>query len=575
MMFAKPGIKLESVRIDSDCENRPSTTLRPKEMTLTNARRCLRNATCATLLITACLQQESVGWQQPTQTESPQAETPATETPAASIEIAKEPRSIDPATVVPEPLAAKSTVRLTDRSLVEVAQWVQEASGMDVDLDRPSLAEARILVSELVNDELSEAPIYLLLDRLRTIGVGWLVSDGTLRLVSAKDAAETLSTAQYNVGDLFDRNYLAESLVETVVSTVDPNSWDDNGGAGGIVVLGDVLFVRQSYQNHRRVAGLLAALRTHGEFTLIDDAPVHSELRQSLNRIISVQFSDKPLAETVAELRELTGADIRLDALTLKNASIPLRLPITFSSDERPLGECLNQMLATHEMTWHIRDGVIWITTHRDAVNYSTTAVFDVRDLCRNDDESYALMDAIEGQAAPESWDDVEVAIAFPVAGTMVVRQTEARLQEVHKLLENYRTALRASKRRVRPEEDPQAMLTQYYRMPSNVADDLVRFLPQLLKPNTWQSNNQAAQGTILKIQSWSEPSVAQAKPELAGSQIPYAVLVIYQSREVHNELPTLLQRIQHGDQPASAMGGMGGMGGGGFGGGYFSVPTP
>lgn len=147
----------------------------------------------------------------------------------------------------------------------------------------------------------------------------------------------------------------------------------------------------------------------------------------------------------------------------------------------------------------------------------------------------------------------------------MVVRQTEARLQEVRKLLENYRTALRASKRRVRPEEDPKAMLTQYYRMPTNVADDLIQFLPQLLKPDTWQSNNATAKGTIQKIQSWSESSVAEKKLELAASQIPFSVLVIYQSREVHNELPELLQRIQHGDRPASAMGGMGGMGGDGW----------
>ncbi len=539
-------------------------------MMLCNAHRCLRDAACAALLITSCLQHETMGWQQ-----LPLAETPPVEPPAATIQIATEPRSIDPASVVPEPLAAKATVRHTDRSLVEIAQWLETASGMEVDLDRQSLAEARILVSELVNDELNEAPIYLLLDRLRTIGVGWLVSDGTLRLVSTKDAAETLSTAQYNVGDLFDREHVSESLVETVVDTVDPSSWDANGGAGGIVVLGDVLFVRQSYQNHRRVAGLLAALRTHGEFTLIDDAPAHDDLRQLLTRLVSVQFSDKPLTETVTELRDIAGADIRLDALTLRNAGIPLRLPISFSSTDRPLGECLNQMLIAHEMTWHIRDGVIWITTKRDALTYSTTAVFDVRDLCRNNDESYALMDAIEGQAAPESWGDVEVAISFPVAGTMVVRQTETRLQEVRKLLENYRTALRASKRRVRPEEDPNAMLTQYYRMPTNVADDLVQFLPQLLKPDTWQSNNESAKGTIQKIQSWSESSVAQAKSELAASQIPYSVLVIYQSREVHNELPDLLQRIQHGDRPDPATGGMGGMGGGGFGGGYFSVPTP
>ncbi len=526
--------------------------------------RNLKKLAYAGLLSTGGLLGSTLAWQP----------LPQDEPLAATIEIAKQPTAIDPAGAVPEPLRAKVTVQHTDKSLLDVAKWVQETSGMEVNLDRQSLAEARILVSELVNEELSDAPLYLLLDRLRTVGVGWLVADETIRLLSMKDAAETLSTAQYNVGDLFDRDYLSESLVETVVETIDPSSWEDNGGAAGIVVLGDVLFVRQSYQNHRRVAGLLAALRKHGEFTLNADAQVHETLRQSMTKLVSVEFTDVPLVDMVNELRSTTATDIRLDALILKNSGIPLRLPITFSSTERPLGELLSQMLSPHEMTWHIRDGVIWLTTKQEALAYSTTAVFDVRDLCRNTDESYALMDAIEGQAAPESWDDEEVAISFPVAGTMVVRQTEARLEEVRKLLENYRTALRASKRRVRPEEDPQAMLTQYYRMPTNVADDLIRFLPQLLRPDTWQANNATAKGTIQKIQSWSEASAAQAKSELAATQIPYSVLVIYQSREVHNELPELLRRIQHGDRVEQSMGGgMGGMGGG-FGGGYFSIPT-
>jgi hypothetical protein len=488
--------------------------------------------------------------------------------PAAAIVIADEPKAVDPATAVPEKLAAQATVRFDGTALEDVAKWLQQETGMIVSMDRNSLNAARILPSEPIYDELNDSPAYLLLDRLRVKGIIWEVKNKQVHLTALTDEAH-LSTAQYNVGDLFDKDYLAELLQATIVHTIDPKSWLESGGAGGIVVLGDVLFVRQSYANHRRVTCLLAALRNHGRRTMIDDVPVHESIRQALEKNVSVEFREKPLINVVDVLKSQSEVDIRIDERSLTAERIPIRLPLTFEMSEQRLRSVLDLMLPAYGLSWQIREGVLWITTQNSVEEQAKTCVFDVRDLCRDANETSSLQVAIQNQTDPDSWDGAPGFIEFPVPGTMVVHQTEQRLDNILTLLENYRTALRASKRRVRPDTDPKALLTRYYRMPAAVADDLEAMLPELIERESWKIVNPTAIGTIRKIKSWS--NLASPKAGESGvTPVPYSVLVILQTREIHDQLPELFQRIEHGDNLMHG----GGMGGGGFGGGFFSVPT-
>lgn len=494
--------------------------------------------------------------------------------PAAAIVIADEPVAIDPATAVPDKLAGLATVRFDGTALEDVAKWVQQETGMIVSMDRNSLNSAKILPSEPIYDELKNSPIYLLLDRLRVKGVAWEFKNKQVHLTALRDEAH-LSTAQYNVGDLFDADHLAELLQATIVHTVDPNSWDEAGGNAGIVVLGDVLFVRQSYANHRRVTCLLAALRKHGRRTMIDDVPVHQAIRQSLEKNISVQFREKPLINAVEALKSQCDVDIRVDEQSLSTAGIPIRQPVTFELTEQTLRSALDLMLPSYGLAWQIREGVLWITTQKSVEEQAKTCVFDVRDLCQDRNETSSLQDAIQSQTDPNSWEGSPGYIEFPVPGIMVVHQTEQRLDSVLALLENYRTALRASKRRVRPDTDPKALVTRYYRMPATVADDLETMLPDLIERDSWKSVNPTAVGTIRKIKSWNGQAIGGAAKGNESNlvPVPYSVLVILQTREIHDQIPVILSRIEQGDNIIGG-GGMGGMGGGGFGGGFFSVPT-
>lgn len=186
-------------------------------------------------------------------------------------------------------------------------------------------------------------------------------------------------------------------------------------------------------------------------------------------------------------------------------------------------------------------------------------------------EESYSLQSAIEQQAVPESWETG--VLAFAKSGIIVVRQPAAIQSAVLGLLDDYRLALRNSKRRISPEEDPEAIETKYYRMPTAVADDLVKELPLLVLPETWKSDTQPnGVGSIRQLRSWDQSLVrpAGAKDNTVPEPlISYSVLVIQQRRKVHQEIAKTLQRIERGDAPeVPAGGGMGGIKT--FGGGMF-----
>ncbi|MEM7479457.1 MAG: hypothetical protein AAF483_31110, partial [Planctomycetota bacterium] len=228
------------------------------------------------------------------------------------------------------------------------------------------------------------------------------------------------------------------------------------------------------------------------------------------------------------------------------------------------------------ELTWQIKNGILELTT-QDSLAIET-AVFDVRDLCRNTEESNALLDAVIQQTSPDEWFDNggEGEIRFAKPGVMVVYQTQKRHDDVLTLLENYRFALRASK--PREAEEKSEVTTRYYRMPTQVAKELSEKFKELVASESWKSEMQPdAIGTITSLQSWGELETAQSNGKDLVAMTPYSVLVIKQTTDVHIKLAEMLHWIRFGQQNESGGmfgGGKGGMGGmGGFGGGFFRIP--
>ncbi len=66
----------------------------------------------------------------------------------------------------------------------------------------------------------------------------------------------------FTAGNKFQINM--DDLIETITSTVDPNTWDEVGGRGSIASLGGLLVVQQTAEVHIKLATLLDTLRESG-----------------------------------------------------------------------------------------------------------------------------------------------------------------------------------------------------------------------------------------------------------------------------------------------------------------------
>jgi len=505
--------------------------------------------------------------------------------------IAEEPKTIDPATLVPEKLAVVATADFSDASLREVVEWLRKEQKIVVLVEESALSDAGVAPSEPVSDRLDNAPVYLLLNRLRSLGLAWYVEDDILHITSEEAAEDRQATLPYNVGDLLDAGYEEDALLEVIQDVIDPGTWTSMGGGGTVSVLGDVMFVRQTDVIQREVQGLLAALRKHGRRTFAPDPREHLVLRQELDANVSVAFVDTPLETAVGQLAKEAGIDMRLDLPAVRKSHVRPREPVTLKLTDRKLKTVLEAMLANLKLTWILRDGVLWITSSEESEQFFKTAVYDVRDLCRDGSESEALRGAIVSGTIGDQWQENggAAAIEFAKPGTLVLRGREDTLIEVLDLLETYRTALRSSKPRRRDVVDPKEIVTRYYRLHENVAGSLAMLLPKLVQPESWQDAARAdAPGQI--TYAASPPDLFSPEGQLVkgagkdGSKGPAlvvarGVLIIRQTRAAHDEIAEVIRRIESGDSPPRAAAGMGGMGGMGmpavsFGSGFLSVPS-
>lgn len=497
--------------------------------------------------------------------------------------IADEPKTVDPATLMPESLTKLATCDLSDSSLIELIDWLREKQGIVVLLNKQALSDIGMLPSEPVSDHLDSEPVYFLLNRLRALNLKWYLEDGIVHIGPAAEVESRLTTTPHNIGDLLDAGYERDTLMELIEEVVAPASWGTVGGLGALSALGDVLFVRQTDGAEREVLGLLAALREHGRMTFSLDPPQHAVFRQKLSHPVSVDFRDTPLETAVEELAEKSNADIRLDRPALREIRIRQREPVTLALDECKLETVLAAMLMDLELTWLLRDGVLWITSRQEAETFLKAAVYDVRDLCRDSDESDALRDAIRSQAAPDSWGQVggPGSIQFAKPGTMVVLNEECILLQVLDLLQTYRTALRSSKPRDRDAAHEQEVITVYYRMHAAVADDLAVKVPELVSPDSWQDQaHPEAPGNIVRVASPPELLALEVARDngakhpagtVRGPLTEQAVLIITQRRAAHREIESVIRRVEQGDGSTGAGPETGGMGG--FGGGFFALP--
>jgi hypothetical protein len=101
-------------------------------------------------------------------------------------------------------LAAPMIVEFNGASMKELYRWLQDEQKLSLSIDAAAMKEKGILSSELVTEKLDNEPLYLLLDRLKSLGIGWHFEGGDLFLTTTDAANHQMSSVSYNLGELLD-----------------------------------------------------------------------------------------------------------------------------------------------------------------------------------------------------------------------------------------------------------------------------------------------------------------------------------------------------------------------------------
>ena len=101
------------------------------------------------------------------------------------------------------------------------------------------------------------------------------------------------------------------------------------------------------------------------------------EVREQMEKRISFDFVDTPLADVVAFLANLTGTNMVLDPAAVQGDDVPVTLKV----NDMRLGAALEWILKLANLTYALRDEVIFISTKERVSEQALLRLYDVRDL--------------------------------------------------------------------------------------------------------------------------------------------------------------------------------------------------
>jgi len=141
-------------------------------------------------------------------------------------------------------------------------------TGMNIRIDRPALDADGIGLDAPVTVTLRGVRLRSVLNlALHDLKLVWLVHREVVLITTPKVSESLLTTQAHDVTDLLASygQQGGDDLVELISTTVEPDTWDEVGGAGSIEAFGGprrmVLVISQTWDVHHKVAALLDSLR--------------------------------------------------------------------------------------------------------------------------------------------------------------------------------------------------------------------------------------------------------------------------------------------------------------------------
>jgi hypothetical protein len=164
---------------------------------------------------------------------------------------------------VEDKLALPLDVQFQDIPLRDALDFVQEATGVNLVVDKQGLAQNEVSLDVPINLRLKRVSARTALRLvLQEVNLRFFVEDGVLVVTSGTGQA-MLVRRVYPVADLVGPAPKADNLIQVVTTTVEPGSWALQGGPGTIAYFAErqCLVVSQSASVQDQVRLLLEELR--------------------------------------------------------------------------------------------------------------------------------------------------------------------------------------------------------------------------------------------------------------------------------------------------------------------------
>lgn len=191
-----------------------------------------------------------------------------------------------------------------------------------------------------------------------------------------------------------------QPLEDVIQATIAPNTWDDVGGEGSIIIVETwgVAVVSQTQYVHDEIDALLSTIRRvrqqqNADHNVsvdqtrpsavhrIDDLKKRDQIEAALDAKTEVSFLDTPLKAAIESLEQRHQIQIEIDARALEDSGLTVDPPVTKSLSDISLRSALRLMLRDLGLTFLIEDEVLQITTPEEAETRLMTVVYPVKDL--------------------------------------------------------------------------------------------------------------------------------------------------------------------------------------------------
>jgi hypothetical protein len=458
--------------------------------------------------------------------------------------------------------------------LRDVLQSIGKSTGVEIYLDKQSLAADGIKADDAVSLKAEPMPAAHVLERILPDHVTWFLDEGFVHVTTAIHHEELFITRVYDVADLlaYGQKHLPIEVCENETASLlvpvqfgeahacphcqrnDPTTawlrdaigdfvdgiwWNMETTGGDVTFVNQALVVRNTRRVHAHVEAFLQTLR---DLTQAKISPQSREIRpwfyasqqdeairKALTQNVNVRYRNVPLNKLLAELADKFSLSVKINQAELNEEGVSQEEPITGDFNNLPFETVLRLILDPLGLIALIENGQLLITTRHTYDYRFYTAVYDIRDLHQEGYRDCWLSQALQ-MSGSANWKQLDVtggSLREPLNGLLLVRNTEQGHRDVFRMLSELRKQMaerHSQGVKIKSPQPKRLVVKVYSTQFRGEPEKLEQALYTMVRPKSWAKRG--GRGEIQPLQDR---------------------LIIKQSINVHREIQDFLNRLDEG----------------------------